>query len=136
MKLVNCALIVAVVAGGLSLTAPASASSVELTTGVLVFQDGPDLLMLESETEGVRILGLRWQGSDTLLREGDLIIQADGIALALPEDLFAYLRTRATLEPVSLVVRRGHEELTLTVGADLFAHFMPPAPPAPPEIPS
>jgi S1-C subfamily serine protease len=136
MKLINCALIVAVVAGGLSLTAPASASSVELTTGLLMSQDGPDLLMLEGESEGVRVLGLRWQGSDTLLRQGDLIIRADGIALVLPEDLFAYLRTHPTLDSVSLVVRRGHEELTLTVGADLFAYFMPPAPPAPPEIPS
>jgi hypothetical protein len=136
MKPMNSVLIVAFVAGGLSLTTPSSAFSVELSTGVLVSQDGPDLLMLEGEREGVRVLGLRWQGSDTLLRQGDLIIQADGMALAMPEDLFAYLRTRAMLDSVSLVVRRGHEELTLTVGTDLFIHFMPPAPPAPPEIPS
>ena len=107
-----------------------------MTTGLMISQNGSDLMMLEGESKGVRITRLRQHGFETPLREGDLITQADGIVLALPEDLFGYLRTRPTLESVSLVVLRGEAELILTIRTDLLIHFMPPAPPVPPEIPS
>ena len=107
-----------------------------MTTGLMISQNGSDLMMLEGESKGVRITRLRQHRFETPLREGDLITQADGIVLALPEDLFGYLRTRPTLESVSLVVLRGEAELILTIRTDLLIHFMPPAPPVPPEIPS
>ena len=123
-----------VTAAALSLGQPAMTQT--MTTGLMISQNGSDLMMLEGESKGVRITRLRQHRFETPLREGDLITQADGIVLALPEDLFGYLRTRPTLESVSLVVLRGEAELILTIRTDLLIHFMPPAPPVPPEIPS
>ena len=125
---------VIVTAAALSLGQPAMTQT--MTTGLMISQNGSDLMMLEGESKGVRITRLRQHRFETPLREGDLITQADGIVLALPEDLFGYLRTRPTLESVSLVVLRGEAELILTIRTDLLIHFMPPAPPVPPEIPS
>ena len=125
---------VIVTAAALSLGQPAMTQT--MTTGLMISQNGSDLMMLEGESKGVRITRLRQHRFETPLREGDLITQADGIVLALPEDLFGSLRTRPTLESVSLVVLRGEAELILTIRTDLLIHFMPPAPPVPPEIPS
>jgi hypothetical protein len=123
-----------VIAAGLSSSQPVMSQG--MTSGLYLSENGSDLLMMASEIHGVRVQRLRQHRFESPLREGDLITRADGIAIAVPEDLFGYLRTHPTPASVVLVVTRGNQEVSMTIGTDLLMYVMPPAPPSLPEIPS
>jgi len=73
------------------------------------------------------------------LQGGDVILQADGEAVADPGELMRALRRKEVGESVELRVMRDRKPLTLAIEAPKFSRLpipMPPMPPVPPTPPA
>lgn len=65
---------------------------------------------LDRGTDALRVLGVAGPVAD-LVEAGDLILEADGDALAAPLDLLNLLRGKAAEDNIQLKIRRGDEDL-------------------------
>lgn len=105
------------------------------STGVFSASSSSGELLMVSQPGGVRIDRLRLETLETPLQAGDVVSRVDGLTVVTPEDILGYVRQRPQLGALSLSVRRGADQINLTIEADLFRAFMAPEPPAPPAPP-
>lgn len=114
----------------------AQSRSQSVIAGVFSASSDAGELIMVSHAGGVRVERLRPDALGAPLEEGDVIARLNGLDVAMPEDILDYIRQRPALSALSLSVRRGEDDISLTVDAELFRQFMPPQPPQPPEPPA
>lgn len=129
----SAALLLAIAAiGPIGVTAPAQAQAQQ--QGTATIHVGDDRLALDGRDTVLRVTQSipesRW-----ILRQGDVVLAANGQPTRVPEDYFSVLRQTPVNGSVSVQVRRDGANRALTVPRANYGNSIPPAPPSPPPTP-